>query len=642
VLQELTPGRGNSFSFVDGRVNGREVFVTTRKPGKRGRPRKKDIDDTVETPKRGRPRTRGSATPSGTPRTPKKKSPGKQNTPREKADEIEVEDIEVVDVVHGTETSQADGESVCGYFEGQGGFSDGDGFQETEYEVETPTHGPQTPTQSYRNETPLPIEPFRSFRSSPPSSPVYEEYQVPIPTSSSPMKPPSQGLPSPTPSDDPETARYTSNRIPQIQTPLEQMKRRRARSRSASRERRLSIAPIPSWQGLPSTPRRTTRDSDSEEQRSLSTRSTTHDDTLRAEVPVVEVRQTLYSEGMTPVRNWAAEIAEGAFLFDKSAAKITLPTPTLGTSSRPVTIEDDNSDDHENDYGQNYDSESDVEELLSLRNPQLARLREARGNPIVITSSPPVQSTQVHYQWKTIVDPEELVDPESPLRSHETRLSSESPVSQGSPISQKVPMSHLHLSPPRQVSPARSIITELGDDVVDISSLSPLAAKRAANILLRSEYYSKVTFDDEQGGRIWEAATQAAGEYELSRVDIPTDDSEESQDELDELDEDVVEDGDEVDEVEDSEEGQDILESPPMVRPPRISYGEWTKIDWKRLEKCLDHVDGEMPDAIDLFQERYIGRKREEVEMRCRAVMLARRRRVLEGRNVGFILSTRE
>jgi hypothetical protein len=174
----------------------------------------------------------------------------------------------------------------------------------------------------------------------------------------------------------------------------------------------------------------------------------------------------------------------------------------------------------------------------------------------------------------------------------------------------------------------------LGDDVVDISSLSPLAAKRAARILLRSTQYEKVTFDDELGGRIWEVASQGAGDYELSRVDIPTDDSEfEHEDD---------EDDEGIDEEEEGEEEEDEVVLPSPVRPTRISQGQWTKLDWKRLEKCLDHTDGEIYDAIDLFQERYIGRERVEVEMRSRAVLLARRRRALEGRNVEFILRTGE
>jgi len=169
----------------------------------------------------------------------------------------------------------------------------------------------------------------------------------------------------------------------------------------------------------------------------------------------------------------------------------------------------------------------------------------------------------------------------------------------------------------------------MGDDVVDISSMSPLAAKRAANILLHTQYYSKITFDDREGRKVWEEATSQAGEFELHQLDLNSDnpsfDYEEGEEE-------------EEEEGEESEEMKVDADEP----PPRISHGPWNKLDWKRMEKCLDLTDGDMNDAIELFQERYIGREKQEVEMRCRAVLLTRRRKALEGRKVGFVLATDE
>jgi hypothetical protein len=159
--------------------------------------------------------------------------------------------------------------------------------------------------------------------------------------------------------------------------------------------------------------------------------------------------------------------------------------------------------------------------------------------------------------------------------------------------------------------------------------MSPLAAKRAANILLQTQYYSKIMFDDGEGRKVWEEATSQAGEFELHQLDLPSDnpsfDYEEGEQE-------------EEEEEEESEE----MKVDALDPPPRISHGPWNKLDWKRMEKCLDLTDGDMNDAIELFRERYIGREKEEVEMRCRAVLLTRRRKALEGRKVEFVLATDE
>jgi len=328
----------------------------------------------------------------------------------------------------------------------------------------------------------------------------------------------------------------------------------------------------------------------------------------------------MYNESMTPVRNWAAEIAEGAFRSDKSPSKIIqLPIASQVSTIRPVTIEDEEEDysEENNVTADNEDQIDQVEDCsaghYSVSSsppktlPQIARLRES---PILITSSPPEEPPQIRYQWKTIVD--------SPAPVPILKLESDSEAD--------FSMSQSRVSSSRQSSPARSILTDLGDDVIDISSLSPLAAKRAANILLQSQFYSKVTFDDEEGQKIWQAAQDQAGEYELKQLELSSEQEEEDMDEEEEMD----------------EEEMEASPSPTPVGPPRVSHGEWTKLDWKRMEKCLDLTKAEMNDAIDLFLQRYIGREREEVEMRCRAVLLMRRRRALEGRKVGFILSTDE
>jgi hypothetical protein len=175
---------------------------------------------------------------------------------------------------------------------------------------------------------------------------------------------------------------------------------------------------------------------------------------------------------------------------------------------------------------------------------------------------------------------------------------------------------------------------------VDISSKSPHAAKRAAKILLRSQSFKKIDFDAEEGRRIWEGVVGARGDYDVVKVEMSDPDDRDSQSESGEEDEDEVdEDNAEEDKDEEIRE-HGILTSHPV--PSRVSYGPWTKLDWKRLEKCLDHSNGDFNSTINLFQERYIGREKEELEMRCKAVLLARRRRELEGRKVEFILGTAE
>lgn len=177
---------------------------------------------------------------------------------------------------------------------------------------------------------------------------------------------------------------------------------------------------------------------------------------------------------------------------------------------------------------------------------------------------------------------------------------------------------------------------------MDISSKSPHAAKRAAKILLRSQSFKKIDFDAEEGRRIWEGVVDARGDCDLERGEMSDPDDSDSQSESGEEDEDEGEE-DNAEEKED-ENGENrehvILSSPPA--PLRVSYGPWTKLEWKRLEKCLDHSNGDLTSTINLFQERYIGREKEELEMRCKAVLLARRRRELEGRKVEFILGTAE
>ena len=164
---------------------------------------------------------------------------------------------------------------------------------------------------------------------------------------------------------------------------------------------------------------------------------------------------------------------------------------------------------------------------------------------------------------------------------------------------------------------------------MDISSVSPLAAKRAADILLQTQCYSKITFDDGDGRKVWEEATSQGGDFELHQLDFEAS--------LDDGDPDDAE--DEPEDKDDQMEEVKVEIAPP---PPRISQGPWSKMDWKRMERCLDSKSGDIDDAIDLFQERYIGRDRDEVEMRCRAVLLTRRRKALQGRKVGFVLTTDE
>jgi hypothetical protein len=330
----------------------------------------------------------------------------------------------------------------------------------------------------------------------------------------------------------------------------------------------------------------------------------------------------MHIEGMTPVRNWAAELAEGAFRFDKSPSKIVqfpIQNEFTTIASHPVMIEDEEEDqmledDHIIEIS---DLEDDLPEFTpshAKRFPQISRLQDSHASPIVITSSPPSLPTQVHYQWKTKTEPVE--DLEEDVKS-DYNISMDD-----------ISMSQCNLSSrSRQSSPARSILGNMGDDVIDISSTNPLVAKRAADLLLKSNFYSKITFDDDEGRKIWENATEQAGDYELSQIDIPSDAG-----------------SVDVDAESESEDEEMQIDSPSPVKelPPRISQGDWTKLDWKRLEKCLNQKDGDMNDAIDLFQERYMGREREEVEMRCKAVMLTHRRRILEGRKVEFILSTVE
>jgi len=635
VLQELTPGKGrNSFSFVDGNVNGRELFVTTRKPAaKRARPRKKKDEngEVNETQKRGRPRKRDDpATPGTT--TPKGKTPTKRNLPQEVTEPIDLDDLEVVHLPDETEASQAEAEETQGLSDGdEGGFEtttnddDVGGFETTSQDFNIDF---EAPTRDNRDETPLPVEPYRSFHSSPPSSPVYEEYQVPIPTSSSPVRPSSE-----------VRGRPQSPTSPlQTPTPNDHARRKKARSRSASRERRMSFAPIPEWQGLPSTPRRTgSQESEESDRVSQSTKSTEIPSPIA--LPPVEVRQAVYNESMTPLRNWVSELTTEAFQSDHSPSKILqLPIASQVRMIPSVTVKDEDQD-QENDYTDEEHGYMEVEEQeeeiafsysntflkdspsTPKPNPQISRLRDS---PIVITSSPPDQPGPVHYQWKT-----KVVSP-LPIPPHPQETSSSpQPVSECS-SSPEISLSQCRPSS-RQSSPARSILTDLGDDVVDISSMSPLAARRAANILLRTQCYSKITFDDDQGRKVWEEANFQAGDFELRQLDLPS--------ETPSVEDEPTE--EEQEEEEEEEENEEMKVDDPEP-PPRISEGPWGKLDWKRMEKCLDLTDGDINDAIELFLERYIGRGREEVEMRCRAVLLTRRRKALEGRKVEFVLATDE
>lgn len=635
---------------MDGNVSGRELFVTTRKPPVKRRPRKKP--ENGETPKRGRPRKRDStsAQPAGEPATPAAQTTTNPATPQTAATEdVEVLAMEVMDFPEKPDESQLDPEeetqleetrSASG-FEEDTGIEDEGGFGESQYDLETPTRNFRDP------DSPLPVQPYTrtfSFHSSPPSSPVYEEYQVPIPTSSSPVR-----------SSDPRTPRTTTPG-----SPLDSQKiyrRRNARSRSASRERRMSIAPVPQWQGLPTTPRRSASDeSETVDRGSVSSQSTqARSPGIQPPVAATNSQQTTHSEGMTPVRNWAAQVAEGAFQFDTSPGKLA----QLRIASRITTpiVEDEDDDEEaeetflprEDDTTQRSIYSTQDTSSLHLRSlPQITRLLES---PIVITSSPPLEPKPVHYQWKTVINPD-LEDKMSDLNisDDEEPALPERPVyvisdddDNEEQISERSRSQSRYSS--RQSSPARSILTDMGDDVISISSVNQRAAQRAAQHLLRSPYYSKITFDDEWGQKVWEQATANAGDYDLSPID---DDSQ-----LEDLLDDPIDQSDEPEaEEEQEEEGngeeeeleQNILgELANTVRaPPRISKGEWTKVDWKRMEKCLDLMNGDTAEAVTLFLERYFGREREEVEIRCRAVLLAKRRRILEGKKVGFILSTHE
>jgi hypothetical protein len=651
VLQELSPGRRNSFSFIDGNVSGRELFITTRKPPVKRRPRKKA--ENGETPKRGRPRKRDStAQPAEEPATPAAQTTDNPATPQTVATEdVEVLEVEALDHPEKPDESQVDADQGteleetrrASGFEEDAGIEDEGGFGESQYDLDL-----ETPTRNFRvPDSPLPVEPYTrrfSFHSSPPSSPVYEEYQVPIPTSSSPVR-----------SSDPRTPRTATPR-----SPLDSQKvyrRRTARSRSASRERRMSIAPVPQSQGLPTTPRRSaSEESETLERGSVSSQSTqARSPGILPPLSATSSLQPTYSEGMTPVRNWAARVAEGAFQFDTSPGKLAQLRIASRITTPMVEYEDDDDDDDEeeaflppeDDTTQRSIYSTQDTSSLHLRSlPQITRLRES---PIVITSSPPLEPKPVHYQWKTVSNPD-LEDHMSDLN-----LSDEEPALPEPPVyliddddddkEQISERSRSQSQYSRQSSPARSILTDMGDDVISISSVNQRAAQRAAQHLLRSPYYSKVTFDDERGQKVWEQATASAGDYALS----PIDDDSQLEDLLDypveseELEAEELE-REEDGEDEEEQEQQNILsELANTVRaPPRISQGDWTKVDWKRMEKCLDLMDGDTTEAVTLFLERYVGREREEVEMRCRAVLLAKRRRILEGKKVGFILSTHE
>jgi hypothetical protein len=167
--------------------------------------------------------------------------------------------------------------------------------------------------------------------------------------------------------------------------------------------------------------------------------------------------------------------------------------------------------------------------------------------------------------------------------------------------------------------------------------MSPLAAKRAANILLRTPYFDKVNLRDGEDARVWGEVSAREDGLELLKDEI----SFEADDEITEESDAYLGENEVIGETEE-EEDKSGIDSPCPVKAPRISQGNWTKLDWKRLEKCLDLTDGDTNDAIDLFLERYVGREREEVELRCKAMMLTRRRHALEGRKVEFLLSTAE
>lgn len=516
-------------------------------------------------------------------------------------------------------------------------YQDEGGFGDSQYDFETST-------RSYREQdSPLPVEPYRSFRSSPPSSPLYEEYQVPIPTSSSPVRP-----------FDPHTPRPPTPQSPPDHSSVSQ--RRRARSRSASRERRMSIAPVPKWQGLPATPRRSaSEDSRVLERDSIGSQSTEpRSPAMQSTASSMDPPQPAYSEGMTPVRDWAVQVAEGAFQFDTSPGKLA----QLRIASRPtIALNEDEENDEDEDafLPQKGDSVKDTETSIHFAQdnstiqpkqpPQISRLR---NSPIIITSSPPLEPEPIHYQWKTVVDVD-LDDHISDLNISENEVDAHDATNHEIPDDDDISTPERSRSQSRyasrQSSPARSILTELGDDVIGISSVNQRAAQQAAHFLLRSPHYSKVTFDDDYDQKIWQDAMTNAGGYELSQIE------EDSQDILDDpvdLESEEHPEDDMIDEADEGEEGEEEEETilgdlaHVLRAPARISQGEWTKVDWKRMEKCLDRTKGDMNEAITLFLERYVGREKAEVEMRCRAVLLARRRRVLEGKKVGFILSTHE
>jgi hypothetical protein len=555
VLQELTPGRGN-LAFLNGNVDGRDLFVTTRKAPARKRAQRKK-SESGETPKRGRPRKKQEAqTPQQTHaeevtdnlNTTQTEQSAVEDTVQE---DILPEDVEVIEMADGTTDPEPDRTHTP--------FSeiDENGFDESTYHIETPS----------RAESPLPVTPYRSYRSSPPSSPVYEEYQVPIPPSSSPAKPSSTSA----------TPQFESLPIPR-------------RRRSQSRERRMSFAPLDSSNGLPATPRRQTH-------------STTPN-------PLSSLRDTASpAEGMTTIRNWAAELASDAF---RSPEKLVTALPPLS----PITL-------------------SDTDEPPTI-GPQIARLRT---ETIVITSSPPEVCLPIRYQWKTRdeeapLSPESIDDGESSLRrgtpgrpTSERNTSRGSPASPVSPIARSSPTARgIRFDSPREKgsrrsSPERSFLKQFGSDVVDIASVSPLAAKRAAGILLRTPYYARVT------------EHAASNEFSDQWEDEGADAEEEEEEEEDN--DDDAEQWSERAVLED-----DSVQPTTPTPPPRLSLGPWSKLDWKRLEKCLDSTNSDTSDAITLFLERYLGRERPDVELRFKALMLTRRRKVLEGKNVEFKLGT--
>jgi len=641
VLQELSPGRRNSLAFVDGNVSGRDLFITTRKSPAKRRPRKKS--EAGDTPKRGRPKKRDSNIQSvDETETPTAKRTASQSTPHSDApEEIHVVAGTGLDLSERTEESHLNGEDTqqeetrSAYrsddeirYEEEGGFGD----SQCDFE---------TPTRNYREQdSPLPVEPYHSFRSSPPSSPVYEEYQVPIPTSSSPVRP-----------SDPHTPRP-----PTPQSPLDNsrvLERRRARSRSASRERRMSIAPVPPWQGLPSTPRRSAfEDSEVVERDLIGSQSTEpRSPTTQSTASSTDPPQPTFSEGMTPVRNWAAQVTEGAFQFDTSPGKLAqLRISRRLSTAMPEDEEDE--EDEETFLPQNGDSVNDTERSMNfaqdnstLQAKQLPQISRVRVSPIVITSSPPLEPEPIHYKWKTVVGAD-LEDHISDLNISENELDTRDPtnheISDDDDISEPETSRSQSRYASRQSSPARSILTELGADVISISSVNQWAVQQAAHFLLRSPHYSKVTFDDDYDQKIWQDAMANAGDYELSKIEEDLQDVLDDPIDLESAEQVEDEENDEAEKAEEKEENV-LGDLANVVRaPPRISQGEWTKVDWKRMEKCLDRTRGDMNDAITLFLERYVGRERAEVEMRCRAVLLARRRRVLEGKKVGFILSTHE